>query len=570
MSEKRTITERENTAAEDNAPAAEAKDNAEAKRRKTDEDNAPAEAKDAAIDTKAAKDAAIDTKAGKAPAAIVDEYVNSGEKTKQGPCVDADAFYKYLKKERPVDFGPEGVHSYMTCLTADIAKARNGTYKIRNGEHPMPRLKEGQSNLLKVKVQAKAMANAKAAAAIDTKAAAPAEAKDNAKDNAEDDAVDVFAALAAGVNAIDDNVLSECLGQFLGGAQEELAKAVEAGLKAIDAAKLDDLVRQFMDGAIKKLGKDKFLTLLEEGYQALSKVSKVEFSAEERESLKFPNYTLMMPDVWKEKKKEWEDARLTVSCSGAQGLVFNALLQVWTFREDRIAGKPQAEAETVVYDGHELPVERAWLEAWVSNQEKHYKRATVREGGKGTPLEQLLKLLHEELHMKLKAGVEINPSFYLVREKRDKKTGEVTGYSATPVYLIPAEYLEEDKEAVAQASRCNVFSAKKLSFTKAQIGHLNILDDDGNVKPEHSKFWRRGGELYFLKNPYGEVKPLGPKFPSQVNSMLADYAKEALKNGGELSRWGENALLENWDTIFGLMVDIALARVRASMASIAA
>ena len=395
-------------------------------------------------------------------------------------------------------------------------------------------------------------AAAETAAAIDTKAAAKDDAKDadaakdNAEDNAEakdnaaakDDAVDVFAALAA-------------------------------GLKAIDAATLDELLGQFMGGAIKNMGEEKFLQLMAQGYKALSKVSKVEFSAEERQRLKFPVYTLVMPEEWKAKKREWEEAGLTVSSSGAQALVFNLLLQIWTSLEDRIAGPPQEEAKQASYDDHELPVDPTWVANANANEHRHFKRCSLREGGEGTPSEILDKLLHEELRMKLKEGVEMEPAFYLAREKRKKKTGEVTGYSATPVFLIPAEDLEEDEEAVAQAARCTVFCAKKLPFTRDQIAHLNILDDDGNVKSEHSKFWRRG-DKYYLKNPYGEVKPLGPKFPAQVNSMLADYAGDTLKNGGDLSQWGENGLLDHWDTIFNLVVEILLARAEASMASIAA
>ena len=173
-----------------------------------------------------------------------------------------------------------------------------------------------------------------------------------------------------------------------------------------------------------------------------------------------------------------------------------------------------------------------------------FKQIMLREGAANACLE---KLLREELQAKCRP--DIQPTFYL--QRGDNK-------HVMPVWILSAEDLESDEEAVALHQRVTgLLTPRKIYFDETAVSSVVDTTDE--------TLWGRDGKGLYLKTDYHEVAP--PNWDSQrrclrtlpgkckrywvpldeVPRFLKDYAlrvKETRRPEYTLKMWGDNVFLQ--------------------------
>jgi len=222
--------------------------------------------------------------------------------------------------------------------------------------------------------------------------------------------------------------------------------------------------------------------------------------------------------------------------------------------------------------------------------EYRYNRIGLRENSAFKILEErVIKGIAEEIHAQFipldahgetkenESQPERQPDFWLGR--KDEKRGTV---SWQPWFIISRDDLEETDDE--RNVMTNAFSSKAFKFDAQQLfeainqGRLN-RDPFPTIAamlahyPEFLTIDDKDAKIIKLTNPYGEVQFNG--FLPEQNFVSQNDAKEYLENyltrvhnikntdvnadinplaaGFELSRWGEEGLLDNWSAIMDII-----------------
>lgn len=211
-----------------------------------------------------------------------------------------------------------------------------------------------------------------------------------------------------------------------------------------------------------------------------------------------------------------------------------------------------------------------------------YKMCLLREADRNpNESKRLVKLLSEELQRKLEGSESPDfyrkVDFYIGRNCIDRTTKQPT-ILWQPVWIVFDSETQFDTDAYREKSRVSgVFSAKSFKFDSNTLP--SGIDKD-NV------FWESGNNKSGLKSPYSEIevlmesedktkinnnhfKPLADakenlliylNLINAVRSTKSDAIITENKKGKvkfsnfELSRWGNEALLDNWDQIIDIII----------------
>ena len=252
---------------------------------------------------------------------------------------------------------------------------------------------------------------------------------------------------------------------------------------------------------------------------------------------------------------------------------------------------------SLMFDGVDLTgihIDRDKPNSFDFLNEYRYNRIGLRERDTSVSLEErVIKGIAEEIHAQFippdahgetkenESQPERQPDFWLGR--KDEKRGTV---SWQPWFIISRDDLEptDDKRNVmtnAFSSKAFKFDSQKLfeAINRGRLGRDPFLTIPAMLAhyPEFLTIDDKNAEIIKLKNPYGEVQFNGflpeDTFVSQndAKEYLENYLTRVqnIKNNDvntgvntgvnplaakfELSRWGEEGLLDNWPAIMAII-----------------
>tara|TARA_B100000795_G_scaffold265603_1_gene247648 strand:- start:126 stop:1400 length:1275 start_codon:yes stop_codon:yes gene_type:complete len=243
------------------------------------------------------------------------------------------------------------------------------------------------------------------------------------------------------------------------------------------------------------------------------------------------------------------------------------------------------KVSTLTFDGVDLT---AILPTIFDNQDfdfldqYRYNKIGLRERSDFVPLEKrVIKGIAEEIHAKFDDKEDDKtrepprePDFWLGRKKGKKVRWQ-------PWFIISMDEIVQTEDV--KNVMTNAFSSKAFKFNKhvfraainaGRLGRKKFANiQEMLAHPAYLGFLEEDDEMIKLKNPYGEVLD---GFPPEQNFVSQEEAKEYLKDylkkvyrtkvqaeqngdinplaaGFELSRWGEEGLIDNWLPIMAII-----------------